>query len=42
MLDVHLVEGVPGHMGLARARGYTAGNAEYQTYVDEVESPIDE
>ena len=32
---VHEVPGVPGHIGLARAAGYAAGDAAYVTYVDD-------
>lgn len=32
---VHVFPGVPGHVGLARQRGYSAGSHPYVTFVDD-------
>ncbi len=34
-VHVHVMPGVPGHIGRARANGYAAGSAPWKTYVDE-------
>lgn len=34
-VTLHLVPGVPGHIGMARANGYSKGAAPYVTYVDD-------
>lgn len=34
-VEVHLVAGVPGHIGKARQAGYAQGNAEWKVYVDD-------
>lgn len=34
-IAVHPTTGIPGEIGLARARGYALGDFEYKTYVDD-------
>lgn len=34
-VNIHVVPGVPGHLGRARAAGYAAGSAPWKCYVDD-------
>lgn len=34
-VHVHVVPGIDGHLGLARARGYAVGSAPWKCYVDD-------
>jgi glycosyltransferase involved in cell wall biosynthesis len=34
-VNIHEVPGVPGHIGKARARGYSKGEAKWKTFVDD-------
>lgn len=34
-VSVHVVDGIDGHLGISRARGYAAGNSPYVTHVDD-------
>lgn len=34
-VEVHVIDGVPGHIGKARAKGYALGSQPYAAYVDD-------
>ena len=41
-VHVHVVDGVPGHVGKARERGYACGSAPFVTYVDDDDEVLPE
>lgn len=34
-IEMHVLQGVPGHIGKGRAKGYSLGSAPWKTYVDD-------
>lgn len=34
-IELHVLQGVPGHIGKGRAKGYSLGSAPWKTYVDD-------
>lgn len=34
-VNIHVLPGVPGHIGRARAKGYALGNSRWKTFVDD-------
>lgn len=41
-VHIHVVPGEPGHVGIARGRGYACGSAPFVTYVDDDDEVLPE